>query len=199
MLGEVIGIGGLLREHHIHRIRVLKVGDLCVECVVGGLRVIFARHHLVAHVLRDGEDLGGGQTHIQVVAADAILHILQGRGGGDVHFLIIRQHGGAGGNVLLPLLAEDGGQHFQHGDLLGLIFLHLFGDGQLAHGIGQQPVVLLGLAEIGQDDAVDPPLLRDVVRQSRRVADHSGLFPEIRFHRDGKLQLLVTGLEPDIL
>ena len=101
--------------------------------------------------------------------------------------------------MLLTFLAEDGGQHFQHGVLLGLIFLHLFGDGQLAHGIGQQPVVLRGLAEIGQDDAVDLPLLRDVVRQSRRVADHSGLSLEIRFHRDGKLQLLVAGLETHVL
>ena len=108
VVGEFVGIGALLREHDLRRIRVLIVGDLCVECVVGGLRVIFARHHPVTHVLRDGKHLRGGQTHIQVVAGDAVLHIPEGRTGGDVHFLVVGQHGGAGGNMLLSFLAENG-------------------------------------------------------------------------------------------
>ena len=199
MFGEVIGISALLGEHDLRRIRVGIVGDLLVKGIISGLGVILARHHLVTHILRDGKHLGRGQTHIQVVAADAVLHILERESRSDLHFLVVRQHRGTGCNMLLPFLAEDGHQNLHHGVPLGLVLFHGFGHGQLAHGIGQQPVVLLGLTEIGQDDTVDAPLLRDVVRQSRRVADHSGLSLEIRFHRDGKLQLLVAGLEPDIL
>ena len=198
MVGEVVGIGGLLGEQHFHSVRVLEVGDALVEGIIGGLGVILPGHHLVAHVLGDGEHLRGGQTHIQVVSVDAVLHIRQSRGGGDVHFLIVGQHGGAGGHVLLAFLAEDGRQHFQHGFPLGLVLLHGVGHSQLAHGIGQQPVVVAGLAEIGKDDAGDPPLIRDVVRQSRRIAHHSGLSLKIWIHRSGKPQLLIPLLKADV-
>ena len=199
MVGECIGIGVLLGKHDLRRIRVLIVGDLLVEGVIGAPGVVLSRHHLVSHILRNGKHLGGGQTHIQVVAVDVLLRILQCGRGGNIHFLIIRQHRGAGSNGLLPLFTKDGQQNLHDSLPLGLVLFHGFGYGQLAHGIGQQPVVLRGLAEIGQDHAVGTVFLGDIVRQSRRVADHGGLPCPVGLGYFGKLQFLVPGLEADVL
>ena len=175
VFGKIIGVGVLLCEQNLRRFRVGIVGDLGVEIFVGPPGVILAPQQLVAHVLGDAEDLRGGKAHIQMVAVDAVAHIPHGFRGCDLHFLIIGQHGGAGGNVLLAFRAENGHQNIQNGGLLGFVLLHLPGNSQLTHGIGQQPVVLGRLAEVRQHDAVRPIFLFDVVRQSRRAAEHGCL------------------------
>ena len=198
MLPKVVGIGGLLCEQHRFRLGVFEIGDLGVERLPGALRVQLTGHHPVPHILRDGKHLGGGQTHIQMVSLDAVLHILQRGGRLNVHFLIIRKHRGAGRHAFLALLAENRQQDLHDSRLFGLVLFHFFGHRQLAHGIGQHPVILRGLAKVGQNHAVDAPFLPDVVRQRGGIADHGGLALIIGLHRFGELQLLIAGLEPDI-
>ena len=198
MVGEIIGISILLSEQHFCRFRVNIVGNLGIEGLISALSIIFAGHHLVTHILRDGKHLCGGQTHIQVIAVDAVLHILEGIGGGNLYFLVVRQHRGAGGNVFLSFIAENGHQHFHHGFLLSFILFYLPGHSQLAHWISQQPIILFCLPEIWQDNTVDTVFSGNVVCQSRRVADHSGLSAAEGLGDRSELQFLIAGLDPDV-
>ena len=134
-----------------------------------------------------------------MVAVDAILHVLHARRGRDLDFLIVGKHGGAGGDVLLALVAEDGGENLQHGVLLGLVLLHALRHRQLAHRIGQQPVVVAGFAEVGQHHVVRAVLRRDDVRHRRRVAEHGRLTGAEGLRDHGELQLVVAGLNAHVL
>ena len=199
VLAKVVGVGGFLREQHFLCFRIDVIRDLGIEIRIGTLGFILAAHHLVAHVLRDGKDFGGGEADVQVVAVDAVLHILQGLRGRDLHFLIIGQHGSTGSDVLLTFLAENSHQNLHHSGLLGFVLFQLLGNRQLTHGVGQQPVVLGGFSEIGQHDAVYAVLLDDVLRQSGRVAEHGRLTIAELLGDDAELQLVVAGLEAYIL
>ena len=101
--------------------------------------------------------------------------------------------------MLLALLAEDGQQHLHHGGSLGFILFHFLGNRQLAHGIGQQPVILSGLTEIGQHDTIGTIFLCDGVRQRGGVAEHGSLTGSKRLRGLGEHQLLIPGLDAYIL
>ena len=77
MVGECIGVAGFLGEQHLCRFRILVVHQTVIEGIIGLLGVILPCHHLVTHILGDGENLSGGKAHIQMVAFHNVLHILQ--------------------------------------------------------------------------------------------------------------------------
>ncbi len=152
----------------------------------------------MAHVFRNAEELGGGQTHIQMICADDILNVFQRGGGGNIDFLVIREHRAARGQLALSLCAVHGPKYLQHSSQLRLVLCYRVGNCCLTHGVGQQPAIVGSLAEIGQNGCVKAVLVRHYIRYACSGADHGGLLRIERLGNGVQLQPVVTGLHTHI-
>ena len=199
MVGHVDGVCGVLGEQHLG-FGVCSGGDqLLIERIVCGPSIVFAGDHFVPYVFRNAEDLGGGQTHIQMICADDIRNVFQRSGGGNIDLLVIREHGSTASHLALPLCTVHSLKYLQHRSQLCLVLRYGVGNCRLTHGVGQQPAIVGSLAEIGQNRCVKAVLVRHYIRYACCGADHGGL-PRIERLGDGvQLQPIVTGLHPHIL
>ena len=199
MLTKVIGISSLLGKQHFFRLRILVIDNLGIKILVCSLGIILACHHLMPYILRNPKDLGRCQTHIKVIAVNAVLYILKCSGGFNIHFLIVRQNRSARSNMLLTFLTENCHKNIHYGFLLGLILFYLLGNCQLAHRIGKNPVILRFFSKIRKNDAVKSSFIADLICHSCGGTDHRSLALKIWLTRFGKLQFLITRLKTDIL
>ena len=134
-----------------------------------------------------------------MICADDIRNVFQRGGGGDVYLLVIREHRAASGQLALPLCAVHGPKDFQHSSQLCLVLCYRVGNCCLTHGVGQQPAIIGGLAEIGQNGCVKAVQVEHYIRYACRGADHGGLPRIERLGNGVQLQPIVTGLHPHIL
>ena len=199
MVGHVDGVCGVLSEQHLS-FGVCSGGDqLLIERIVSGLGIVFAGDHLVAHVFRNAEDLGGGQTHIQMICTDDIRNVFQRSGGGHIDLLVIREYGSTDSHFALTLCTVHSLKHFQHSSQLCLVLRYRVGNCCLTHGVGQQPAIVGSLTEIGQNGCVKAVQVRHYIRYACRGADHGGLPRIERLGNGVQLQPIVTGLHTHIL
>ena len=102
MFTEVIGISILLGKQYLFRFLIHIICDLCVKIFVSTLGIIFSRHHLVCHILRNAKHLSGSKAHIQMVAVNAILYKLERIPCLNMYFFVVREDRSTCGNSLFP-------------------------------------------------------------------------------------------------
>ena len=132
----------------------LGTGFLACQLVVKDLqRLLWSGHrpgeNQLHYIPGDAEHLVGGQTDVQLVLLHIGLQVIQLRHQLQSNIFLVGHHVLAVGDMILPFLIDHGGHDVQN-QLFPLRVIHaLVGGGDLEGGIGQVPVVLLCLAEIG--------------------------------------------------
>ena len=134
-----------------------------------------------------------------MICTDDIRNVLQRSGGGNIDLLIIREHSSTDSHLALTLCTVHSLKHFQHSSQLCLVLCYRVGNCCLTHGVGQQPAIIGGLAEIGQHRCVKAVLVGHYIRYACCGADHGGLPRIERLGNGVQLQPIVTGLHPHIL
>ena len=136
-VGDDLGAGFFSRQLLVEcRQRLLRRRDFIVQ------------DHL-HHIFGDPEHLVGCQTDIQLVLLHKGLQVVHLRHQLQRHVLLVRHHVLAVGDMILSLLIDHSGHDVQN-QLFPFRVIHpLVGGCDLEGGVGQIPVILLCLTEIG--------------------------------------------------
>ena len=134
-----------------------------------------------------------------MICADDICNVFQRSGGGDIDLLVIREHSSTDSHLVLTICTVHSLKHLQHSSKLCFVLCYRVGNCRLTHGVGQQPAIIGGLAEIGQHRYVKAVLVGHYIRYACCGADHGGLPRIERLGNGVQLQPIVTGLHPHIL